>query len=271
MRKIIPFLVFSLLLAGEQINLEKSFKVSPGVKIRVELVSADLSITSWDRDEVRVKVTLKYSGRKPQVIIEGDQEEVFVKIKSSHSGWCFFCEHGRWQGRVEIFAPKDFSPDLHTVSGDIKLKVDKMRDAEIHSVSGDINVEAEGASEVYMETVSGELKTSFRERVKYLKASSVSGDVRISSRALIRVKISTVSGDIGVKSEAGERWCIHSVSGDIDIFYPEKICSLSLKTTGGDIDMEGMRVRGRVERHQCEDGLSIRARTVSGDIVLRKQ
>ncbi len=266
MRKIIPFVIFSLFLTGGEIKLEKVYDVSPGVKLRVELISSDLKINSWDKNQVRIRIHLKYSGSKPEVITEGDEDEVFLKIRPARK-FCFFCREDNYKGEVEITVPRKISPDIHTVSGDIEVQVEEMGDGEIHSVSGEITLKIHRGSRLRLETVSGDIRVNLDE-VEVLDSSSISGDMKIQGQSLHKLRVSTISGDVFLQGDSGRRWCLHSISGDLRIKAPEKLCFLKLKSTGGEIETPDLKVEGKLERKKCDNGLSIRAKTVSGDIII---
>ncbi len=266
MRKLVLFMIFAIFLAGGEIKLEKVYDVSPGVKLKVELISSDLKINSWDKNQIRIRIHLRYSGSKPEVITEGSEDEVFLKIKPAKK-FCFFCRRDNYKGKVEITVPRKISADLHTVSGDINGEMGEIEDGDIHSVSGEIMLKINKGSSLRLETVSGDIRVSLEEG-ETVDVSSISGDVKIQGQSLPRVKISTISGDVFLQGSSGDRWCLHSISGDLHIRAPERICFFNLKSTGGEIETPDLKVEGKLERKRCEDGLYIKAKSVSGDIFI---
>ncbi len=266
MKKLILFMIFALFLAGGEIKLEKVYDVSPGVKLKVELISSDLKINSWEKNQVRIRIHLRYSGSKPEVITEGSEDEVFLKIRPARK-FCFFCRRDNYKGKVEITVPRKISADLHTVSGNISGEMGEIKDGDIHSVSGDIILKINRVEALRLETISGDIRTSLDEG-ESVNSSSISGDVRIQGDALTRVKINTISGDVYLQGKSGDRWCLHSISGDIHIRAPERVCLFNLKSTGGEIQSPFLKVERKLNWRKCEEGLSIRAKTISGDIFI---
>jgi hypothetical protein len=135
---------------------------------------------------------------------------------------------------------------------DLVVEVPHGARVEIGTVSGDLTVSGLDGEQHY-KTVSGEVELDDVEGSIDLDATS--GDVRLLTPGSIALGLRTVSGDIVVRSGVIERLALQTMSGDMRIE-----ASLgadhghAIETVSGDT------------RIVTSSGLTIEARTVSGDI-----
>lgn len=156
-------------------------------------------------------------------------------------------ELGRVSGRT---ASGDFdlgrvgSLEVRTASGDVKIDTCSGR-CEISSASGDLRVhEAEGDVVV----------------------STASGDVGVE-RIRGRLEAKTASGDISVRCCAGDQIEAASLSGDISLGIPEGTrVEAEIDSLSGDVRLPARRPASGEAQKQ----MRVRAKTVSGDIDLRR-
>ena len=101
-----------------QLIKEKSFEISPGKNLNIDLTSGDVEVTYWDKSEVSVKIFGNENAfKKMDFNINGNDESIEVtgKNKSSTSSWLSNIEV-----KAEIKVPSKFNLDINTAGGDIK-------------------------------------------------------------------------------------------------------------------------------------------------------
>lgn len=136
------------------------------------------------------------------------------------------------------------SVELKTASGDVKVDTCASR-CDIVSASGDVRIHL----------VAGDLSVS-----------TASGDVGVE-RAEGRVEVKTASGDIRINRCSGNSVEATSMSGDVDLGLPEGTrVEAEIDSLSGDVVLPSRRPpSGDTERN-----LKLRAKTVSGDVVVRR-
>lgn len=176
--------------------------------------------------------------------------------------------------------------EINTASGDVRVRQVRSADCTVRTASGDISLDG-----------------SIKDAIDRVFASSASGDIEVHSVWARDAEISTISGDVSLEGDYGTLSC-KSVSGDVDFngtavtlksksvsgdveltLLQADAGSISAEATSGDIsislpaDCADARIQTAttIGEITCdpEDGgadapLSIQARTVSGDIEVRK-
>ncbi len=270
MRKIAVLFLLALAAWAGEFKVEKVFPVQGKVSLRGSITAGRIRVKVWDKPQIRVFMEVKYKGRKPEVEIYREDDEVYFRLRGTgKSKFCLFsCEEISYFARVEVDVPKKYSLHLRTVSADIQVQGGEMEEGEIHTVSGEIALEGISAEDLMLKSVSGPIKAR-GDGVEEVYASSVSGDIVLSFSRLGKAKVNSVSGDVYLEGSSSRRWCVSSVSGDLHLRPLSRVCYMKLSSTGGDVVVDSMRISGKVERRDCEDGLYIKARTVSGDVLLK--
>ncbi len=242
--------------SSEESKQSKSFTVTKGGDLEMNISGGDIRLSTWDKDEVFV-------------VVDGIDEEDMDYVKMTQSGNTIHIEYRpRWNWSSDavfkISLPAQFNADVRTSGGNIdvrgtmKGKLTGMTsggDIRTADIEGTTNLKTSGG-DISLGTVSGEadVKTSGGgikvEKVgKSLKASTAGGDVEVGD----------VGGD-AVLSTSGGEMKVGKVSG-----------SASLKTAGGDIDLRS--ASGTVEAKTAGGNVrlenitgSIDARTAGGDV-----
>jgi len=195
-----------------QLIKEKSFKISPGKNLLVDISSDDIKVTYWDKDEVYIKIFGNENAmEKMNFNIEGTEEMIKItgKKKSSISSW-----FSNMDVEVEIKVPAQFNLDIGTAGGDIKCGGITGK-AELNTSGGDI----------WADKFSGNLK-----------ASTSGGNIFLfCNRAQINAE--TSGGDIMLEYEGENKGIELSTSGgDIEVKVVKEInASMELSTSGGDV------------------------------------
>ncbi len=179
----------------------KSFTVSKGGTLDMSIDGGDIRITTWEKNEVAVRV---------ESFLDEDQES---EIKMSQQGNTIrITDRNSWGdgGRFEISIPSQFNLRLETSNGDI-------------SVRGKLTGNIEG------ETSAGNLTLGDVEGTVDMRTSG--GDVR-AGRIIGKASLSTSGGEVEVLSSTDEL-DLRSSGGDIRVGNVGK--SLHAKTAGGDV------------------------------------
>ena len=195
-----------------QLIKEKSFNISPGKNLLVDLSSGDVKVTYWDKDEVYIKIFANENAmEKMNFNMEGNEEMIKItgKKKSSISSW-----FSNMNVEVEIKVPPQFNLDISTAGGDIKCGGITGK-AELNTSGGDI----------WADKFSG-----------VLNASTSGGDIFIFCNDA-QINAETSGGDIKLEYEGENKGIDLSTSGgDIEVKVAKEInASMELSTSGGDV------------------------------------
>jgi DUF4097 and DUF4098 domain-containing protein YvlB len=232
-----------------QLIKEKSFNISSGKNLLVELSSGDVKVTYWDKSEVYIKIFGNENAmEKMNFNMEGTEEMIKItgKRKSSSSSW-----FSSMDVNVEIKVPAQFNLDISTAGGDIKCGGITGK-AELNTSGGD----------VWADKFSGDLNASTSGGNIFLFCSDAN------------IEAETSGGDIKLEYEGENRGIDLSTSGgDIDIKLPKDFAAkMELSTSGGDVTcslnmtsvkkMSGSRLIGDLNG----GGEMLSAHTSGGDI-----
>jgi len=252
--------------AGHEVN--EHLKASADGLIIVDVVSSDISIVGWGRQEVTVKGTLPDNAEK--LIFEESGGTVRIKVKYQKRS-------GRRGGssHLDIQIPEKSRLKLSAVSGDITIK--NLQGAlDLSTVSGKLHATAV-SGELELETVSGDILVS--GALERVVSESVSGDIKLESDTTIKEgRFETVSGDVSLRGKlsTSARIEFESVSGDLELVLPaDTSARVELDTFSGSLisDLGGKPTSadGDVSFQLGDGGARIDLETFSGDIRLRKQ
>jgi len=234
-----------------QLIKEKSFSISPGKNLYVDISSGDVLITYWNKEEVYVKILGDDDAiEKMDFTLEGNEDQIKVngKTKSSISSW-----FSSMSVKVEIKAPSKFNLDINTAGGDIKCGGITGK-AELNTSGGDIwadkfsgnLVVSTSGGDIYLfctdtkinaETSGGDVKLEYEGENKGIDLSTSGGDIEVKllkdfkadielstsggdvscSLSMSNVKKSSGSRLIGDLNGGGEKLLAHTSGGDITV------------------------------------------------------
>jgi hypothetical protein len=198
---VILFSASALFAGGDQVI--KSFKVSKGGTLKLDLQKADIILSTWDRNEVSVKFDGLDNEDSNQFNV--NQSGNIISFQSSSScGWSGGCD-------VKVLIPKEFNLDIKTNQGDVAITSD---------IKGWLNVYT-GGGDIAIKNVAGNsgLKTNGGD----VNTGNIYGDLLVDSKG----------GDIILGSVNGKANIV-TLGGDVVLGNVEK--DLTLKTNGGDIE-----------------------------------
>jgi Toastrack DUF4097 len=271
--------------------LSETYQTPGDLKLTVAIPSGDIEIETAPGDSTRVELdALTDSARE---LLNGTRmelrdrgaggHEVVVEVPSARSG--FFISFGRGPDfRLRINCPpgadldaQTKSADIHargelgdvqvkTASGDVELD-DITGDARVKTASGDVSVgDVHGTTSI--QTASGDLAV---ERARGdLTGQLVSGDIWIRD-ALRSLSLNTVSGDVRVDAAMEGVVQVNAISGDINLGVRRgSSVHVDCNTISGSMNSELELSDSPSQASEPGPQLEIRAKTVSGDVLLTR-
>ncbi len=238
--------------AGTPIELSHSLDADGTVSIGN--VSGEVTVTGWDRPEVRITGSLG-EGAKP-LMVEGDNHHLNIKVEAKGSGgWFNWGNDSKMKPTtLKVFLPIGTQITVDVVSANARLDNLKGGKISINTVSGQVNIKAD-SPEVSIDSVSGNVTLSgkaTRLGVNTVsgdviapmvgqrgKLESVSGDITVGGGPFERMNASTVSGDLDVRGSMASsgKMSIETMSGDVSVHLPESTSArVTASTFSGDID-----------------------------------
>lgn len=211
-------------------DMEQIFAVQPGGTLTVNSDSGPIEVSTWDRNEVRVRVrnsngfSVEIEQEGNDVVVVADRQRSLFRLSGSDI-------------RFYITVPERYSVDLDTGGGGIRVpdlignvKADTSGGAiEVGRITGDVEVDTSGGR---------------------IDINDVDGDVNAETSGG-RISIANVTGDVNADTSGGSIQ-IGNVGGD-----------MVADTSGGDIEVgEGS---GRVELDTS--GGTIRAGWAEGPVI----
>lgn len=274
-------------------RIDTTVRVGQGGAVDLTLVSGPVTVTAWNRTDVRVR---GYSERLPlRFEATGGTVRVYSPRTRTRSAG---------EQRLEAFVPAGTRVAAASVSGDVRVRGVR-GEVDARSTSGDVDVEG-GARRVALQSVSGDVHATSLDGD--VRAQSVSGDVTLDDvggevdarttsggvtvrRARVsRLRAETVSGDVaydGALARDG-RYDLSSHSGEIRLALPAGAgAALSVRTYSGTIDSDvpltlqpnavpndaraaGYRTGRRLEFTLGGGGARITAESFSGSITITR-
>ena len=281
----------------EDLRIDTTISAGRNTNVELKLISGPITVTSWDRDEIRVRATSTeipiYFDRSGGSVRAGVRDENRWTRKGSGSG----------KQTMEVMVPVGTRVSASSVSGTVSVRgvrgeveassvsgnVDASeiaRRARLNSVSGSV-VADRIDGDVRANTVSGRVTLSDVEGD--VEAETVSGAIQLRGVRSSRVKTNSLSGRVTYDGtiERDGRYEFHSFSGTIDLLLPTSAAgSVGVQTFSGSIDSDfTMTLRpgasrslasGRGSNRNMEftigegGGARLSAQTFSGNINLRR-
>jgi hypothetical protein len=234
---LIFILLFTYLnLFGEDLKVleEKTFPISPGKNLKVEASSGGISVTSWDKNEVYIKILgNEKAEEKMRFKFYNDENRVELIAKRKH--WLFDWFSSGIKLHYEIKVPSNFNVKAETSGGSVYTA----------NISGDLNISTSGGS-IKFENVNGTFDVSTSggsiSGINFkgdLDASTSGGSLNLTGSDS-KIKASTSGGSIYLDYEGMNKGIYLSTSGGgIQIKLPEDFnASAKMYTSGGRISCQ---------------------------------
>lgn len=271
---------------------EHHFETPRPVELHVEIGRGSVQVDATDTTESHVEVTGRDADR---VLVEQHDDRLSVVGPRARGGFL----GGESRLDVRIVVPRDSSLAIRTGSADIHVDgvvaTAQLRSGSggirlgtltgpglVETGSGDVHVERVGA-ELRVKSGSGDVTVDHTEAA--LSISTGSGDVAIGTAAgpsvvktgsgdlsvaesLTDVTLTTGSGDLVVSAARNGRVSARGASGDVRVGVPAGLpVWTDVSTVSGSLRSE---IESAGEARAGEDHLEVRARTVSGDVLLTR-
>ncbi len=266
-------------------SLDTTLAIARDGTVDLSNVSGDITVTSSNRAEVRIRARLEEHGT---LTLDATGSRVALGVRS--------VGNRLGEATFQVVVPNNARVIVASVSGDINLRGPFGR-TEARSVSGDVNVS--NTQRLIVNSVSGDV--TVRNVEGSTTAKSVSGDLRLTSLAG-DVHAESVSGDVildGIRSESVRaetvsgnvrysgsvtsrgRYELRSHSGDLRLTVPANTgATVSAETFSGtmrsdfQMTLQPGDVRGpgrrRMEFTIGQGDAQIRLTTFSGNIVINR-
>lgn len=206
---------------------DKTFSISPGNDFKLDASSGDIVISSWNKNEVHVKI-LGNDNAKEKVEFNFNESEDMIEVEAKYD-WSLFMFVKGVKLRFEIKVPNEFNIDAVTSGGDIKLQ----------NVKGKVITKTSGG-DISVTDLNGKIEVSTSGGD--ISCSNIMGDVNLSTSGG-DIKANKFSGTLEVSTSGGDIQLIGSDSkisgttsgGDISLDYSGQNQGIELNTSGGDI------------------------------------
>lgn len=259
--KLVLILFISYTITEAQSSREKTetLQVKPGGDLSVSLNPGDVSIRTWNKNEVHVSV---------RGIDREDWDDFEIKKKgetvivSYNSAW-------GWSGDVDatITIPEKFNVDISTTGGNINFRGDITGSVDINTSGGDISTDNIFGNAA-LHTSGGDI--SIKDVSGALNLNTMGGDITVGKVKGDEVSINTMGGDISVLSSESSI-DVKTYGGDIEI--GDVGGSAEATTYGGDVEIRSANGNVDMETYGGDIELGkttgdVRAKTQGGDIIL---
>ena len=250
--------------------------------VGIRLHTGEIIVTSWTRNEVRVRGT----SERGQIRLEATPSHIEIGTRPEHG------RHG--EAHVEITVPEGTRLTVSGNSADVSVRGVK-GEVEVTTMNGDVEID-NASSRVSFESVSGDVQISrvqgdlrgeamsgeidITDVAGEVEIESVSGDLTLHNVRSRLVRAETVSGNIEFegRTESGGRYDFASHSGDVRLLLPSALGALiAVETFSGTIDSDfpitlqpGQRHGKEFEFQVGNGGARIGATSFSGGIYIQR-
>ncbi len=268
----------------ERQKIDTTFAFDKSGVVDLGLVSGDIVVTGWTRNEVKVYASIEIGYF--EYSMASSRVQIRAKSRRNRMG----------ESRIEVSVPIGTEVRASSVSGDVAVRGSagrvtantvsgevEVRDAsdmvEIHAVSGDLRGE-KLRGRIRANTVSGDLRLD--DVVGDLRGKTVSGSLTARG-SLDGLEFESVSGDFEFRGDfrGTGTFSANTHSGDVRLTLPENLAAnLELRTFSGDMRTEfpltlrpGESIGRRSREMQTTingGGARVRLGTFSGDITIQK-
>lgn len=269
---------------------DKTFSISPGNDFKLDASSGDILISSWNKNEVHVKI-LGNDKAKEKVEFNFNESSDMIEVEAKYD-WSLFMFVKGVKLRFEIKVPNEFNIDAVTSGGDIKLQNVKGKvitktsggDISVTDLNGKIEVSTSGGDiscsnilgDVNLSTSGGDIKANKFSGT--LEVSTSGGDIQLIGSDS-KISGTTSGGDISLDYSGQNQGIeLNTSGGDISVKLPKDFnASANISTLGGDlkIDFTGNNAvkisSSKFEADINNGGNSLILKTSGGDIVVKKK
>ena len=179
------FFLAPLAVAEQAVN--KSAPASPQGEVEISIVSGEVSVNAWDRNEVQVTGTLGDNAEPLE--FTSQPTRTLIKVPGKKGSWIGSEDD---DATLSVQVPAGSRVNINTVSADVNVSGVKGTQ-HIQSVSGNLSSELAG-EDVEARTVSGDVGLRGNGKPAVVTVTTVSGDAQVSHGAG-EIVATSVSGD----------------------------------------------------------------------------
>ena len=224
---------------------DTTFAVDAGGRLEVSQLEGEVSVTTWDRAEMRV-------------VARYDEDDGELDIRQS-GGTVHLSAKGEWgeplYAEFEITAPRGMALEMSGVSLEVSIE-GAAGDVSVSTVEGDISLDG-GSGNVALSSVDGTVtvggasgniainavdgNVSVTGSSGAMAVTSVDGDVTLEGITSDNVSANTVDGDITYDGTIvdGGRYVLSTHEGDLSLTIPGGAnARISIDTFSGDLDTD---------------------------------
>lgn len=207
--------------AADGDNVIKSFKVNKGGTLKVNIITGDITVDTWNKNEVNVSI--ENVDENQYNLLNISQSGNNVTVQFNGSGY-----YG--SSDVKVSVPLEYNLNLQTNQGDIQLSNNLKGSVQIETRSGDIT----------LASISGYLKALTNGGDITLSAVNGTADVTTYGGDITtgningNLSLSTMGGDIEAQNITGKA-DISTKGGTINLLNVGK--DLYAVTNGGDVSI----------------------------------
>jgi DUF4097 and DUF4098 domain-containing protein YvlB len=231
--------------------VDETKAAAPNGSIEIGLISGELTVVGWDRQEIRVRGDL--GAGDPEFRFEVQEGEAEIEIEPRE-------DRSMGPGLdLEISIPRGSQLEIAGVSVDISIS--GIRGAtEVETVSGEVEVR-DAPSELEIEGVSGDIEVYGDVPIEDLEVEVVSGSVLVDAPIAsdASIDLASVSGELTFKvpADISAQFDVETFSGGIESafggapkkasrFTPAQELSFTLGGGGASIDLQSFSGRVRI-------------------------
>ena len=224
---------------------DTTFAVDAGGRLEVSQLEGVVTITAWDRAEMRV-------------IADYDEDEGRLDVRQS-GGTVHVAVKGEWgepvYGELTLSVPRGIALELTGVSlevsiegsaGDVTVStvegsiflVGGSGNIALNAVDGDVTLSV-ASGKIAINAVEGDVSVSAANGA--IAVTAVDGDVTLEGIDSDNVSVNSVDGDIGYDGTItdGGRYVLSTHDGDLDVLIPAGAnARISIDTFSGDLDTD---------------------------------
>jgi hypothetical protein len=231
----------------------KTFDVSKDTKLHLRHGDGNVSVTSWDKDQLQVDIYYRSAGDKEdeklfRVDFDQQDQQIYITGKEFRNFWGFT---GRYlkEYRYELKGPVYLLLDLKGDDGNVKI-VNWRNDISVDLSDGDVDLENIRAGAVQIDMADGDLNIDGLDGE--LMVDCQDGDVILSDLNTTRSDISNQDGSVRITGASGS-FKIRLADGSCHI-SGMKADELDLRTQDGNIRAELNGNESPQIRASCQDG-----------------
>jgi len=205
---------------------EKTISTSSGKELITSLVAGGIEISTWDKNEVNVKVYGNDEAEE-KIIFSAEETSTGVKVEGKQKDSKNF---RNLTIRVEIVVPKNYDLKLYSSGGNLTVK-DITGKIETNTSGGNIKIDnTSGNLEAY--TAGGNVAISLS--IGDIKVSTSGGKISVDDFNG-NIDVSTAGGDIVLDGKNG-KIDASTAGGSIKLDYEGKNMGIDMSTLGGNIN-----------------------------------